>query len=103
VGTHCKVAGNPDWVMTGDPKYAPLEYRDGALRPVVRDKNLKFPDSALHGLARDLLRRYTLAFGGKKKFLDAVRHSGISPHSDLTIVIRDEFEKFKHAAIADWL
>jgi len=94
VGTHCQLASNPDWAMTGNPDYAPLEYRDGALRPVVLDKDLRFPDSALHGLAQDLLRRYAQAFSGKRRFLDAVRASGFSPSADLTPVIRGEFEKF---------
>jgi hypothetical protein len=83
-GTEC-ATGLPDWVLTGDA-------RNGG--PDKVNKPVRFSDTVLHGLALDVLRRYTAAFGGKKNFLQAVRMPPHSGPSYLEPVLRSEFEKF---------
>lgn len=85
--------GVPPWLLTGNPEYAPTELRDGRLQPLELDKGIAFTPAVLHGLAQDLLRRYTAAFGSKKAFLDAVAKDGLPPDENLP-VLKTEFEKF---------
>ena len=73
----------PDSIMAGEstlgkdalPKWAPLT------DPVVK------------ALARDAFQRYTQAFGGKKKFLDAVQKGGLAP-KEMPRVLREELTIF---------
>ena len=75
--------GLPPWILTGDPLN----------RPGRGNESIFFSETILRGLATDLLRRYAVAFGGKKSFLEAVRKGGL-PSADLPPVLRSEFEKF---------
>jgi hypothetical protein len=85
--------GLPEWVLTGDPQYAPTEFRDGRLQRRTFEELIKFTPAVLRGLATDLLQRYTAAFGSKRNFLDAVRRDGLPP-DDKTPVLKKEFESF---------
>jgi len=90
--------GLPEWVLTGDPQYAPTEFRDGRLQPRRFEEPIKFTPAVLHGLATDLIRRYTAAFGGKKNFLDAVQKDGLPPDEKIP-VLKKEFESFSKSPI----
>lgn len=76
------VLGVPYWVLSGDPQFNP-------------GKSVVFTDRALHGLATDLLRRYSLAYGGKKSFLAAVNGPHRLPMTEsLPVALRREFDRF---------
>jgi hypothetical protein len=81
-GTHC-TEGLPDWILSGNAKYHPFN----------EDQPVVFNDPILHGLASDLLRRYSSAFGGKKYFIDAVKKSGLPPN-ELVPPLRTDVERF---------
>lgn len=85
--------GLPDWILTGNPEYAPRAASDGNSEAAKRARSIKFTPGVLHGLATDLLRRYTAAFGGKKSFIRAVQKDGLSPNNKMPVV-KEEFEKF---------
>jgi hypothetical protein len=50
-------------------------------------------DAVLKALAQDAFRRYTLAFGGQRNFLDALHKGGLAP-PELPKVFRDELAVF---------
>lgn len=50
-------------------------------------------DAIVKALSQDAFRRYTQAFGGKKKFLDAVQKGGLKP-AELPKVFREELAAF---------
>jgi hypothetical protein len=82
--TRCTL-GLPDWLLTGERKF----------NPDATDSSIVFSSSVLHGLAKDLLDRYSKAFAGKDRFLDAVRKlKNFSPNEDLPPVLRAEYETF---------
>lgn len=82
-GNECAV-GLPEWVLSGnDPRYRPLKGK-----PFVA-----FGPSVARGIASDLFKRYSAAFGGKRAFLDAVRIGGLYPDERLA-PLRDAFESF---------
>ena len=71
----------PGWILSG--KVNPfVSHPIGAAPEVVR------------GLVADLLRRYTAAFGGKAKFLQAVHQTRNFSLSNLPDPVRIEFQKF---------
>lgn len=88
------VEGLPDWVLTGNPQYAPTEFRNGRREPRRFEDPIDFPPVVLHGLAKDLLRRYAAAFGGKRGFLEALRRDGLPP-DEKTPVLKKEFDRFR--------
>jgi len=75
--------GLPDWVLSGD--YAPQKM----------NSSIKFSDDVLRQLAKDVLRRYSKAFGGKQAFLRELKSHGlqISDFSSL-LVFHSELEAF---------
>ncbi len=87
------VEGLPDWILTGDPEHGPQQARGGHSENAELARSIKFTPEILQGLAADLLRRYTAAFGGKKYFLEAMRRDGLPP-DDKMPVLKKEFEKF---------
>jgi len=56
--------------------------------------SIKVPETALEGLASDLLRRYAIAFGGKEAFLRAVHHLNHFDPADLGPVLGRHFEEY---------
>ena len=87
------VEGLPDWVLTGNLQYAPTEFRNGHLARRNFEPSISFTPEVLHGLAADLLRRYTTAFGSKKNFVEAVRNDGLPP-DDKTPILKKMFASF---------
>jgi hypothetical protein len=75
-GTQC-VVGLPDWVLTGDSH----------LHPEKAGQSIRFSNTAVIGLASDLCRRYSIAFGGKDAFLSALHKDGL-PLNDLLPSVR---------------
>jgi hypothetical protein len=75
--------GLPEWVLTGQANF----------NPGNRDTSIRFPPTVLQGLAKDLLRRYMVAFGSKKNFLEAVRKDGFPPDEKIP-VLKNEFDTF---------
>jgi len=57
-------------------------------------KRILAPQPVLRGLVEDLLRRYTAAFGGKQKFLQAVSRNPKFRSGDLWDPVRIPFEQF---------
>jgi hypothetical protein len=82
-GNKCTL-GLPDWILSGEP----------SLNPDNRDRSIVFPASVLHGLASDLLKRYSVAFGSKRNFLDATHRLRHFSPTDLPPVLRTEYEAF---------
>lgn len=80
-GGRCAVS-LPDWLLYG------------LGRPDNWDKSLEISNSAMNGLAQDLFRRYTSAFGGKANFIEAVSKGGLAL-GDLPSRFRNQFEAFK--------
>lgn len=78
-GSSC-TEGTAEWVLSGEPD----TWKD--------HKSVKFTEAVSLGLAKDLLRRYEAAFGGKKKFLEAVKPVG--PPGEQMPVLQREFERF---------
>jgi hypothetical protein len=50
-------------------------------------------DAVVKALSQDAFRRYTQAFGGKKKFLDAVQKGGLTP-KEMPKGLREELAVF---------
>jgi hypothetical protein len=83
-GIRCTL-GLPDWLLTGERRY----------NPDAGDTSILFSSRVLHGLAKDLLNRYSKAFGGKDPFLAAVRNlKNFSSGKDLPPILRTEFQAF---------
>jgi len=57
-------------------------------------RRIEAPPSAVTGLAENVLRRHTAAFGGKKKFLEAVLKDPSFQMTDLWDPVRIPFEQF---------
>jgi hypothetical protein len=85
-GSRC-IEALPDWVLTGD-----IRYWSGKGSPGIR-----FTDAILQGLATDLLRRYTAAFGDKRTFLEQLRKAGL-PLDDHLPTLRHAFEEFSRTS-----
>jgi hypothetical protein len=75
----------PDWILSGGEIATPQR----------TDRSIKFTEAVEHGLAKDLLRRYSVAFGGRESFLNEVKLHGL-PISDLSTfhVLYSEFQDF---------
>ncbi len=83
------ITGSADWLMSGNPPGP--SYRRGPYH------GFTIPDSALHGICADALRRAALAFGGKRKYLAMIAKFHVrlgDPQMDLTPEFMDEFVKF---------
>lgn len=93
------IEGLPDWILTGNPEYGPRDFRNGHEQLSASAGSIKFTPEVLHSLAVDLLRRYTVAFGGKKNFLHAMRKDGLPP-SDKMPILKEEFDKFSYGPSA---
>jgi hypothetical protein len=72
--------GLPDWLLYG------IGSPGGPGDEVIGDK-------VRSSITGDLLHRYEVAFGGKRRFLDAVKRDGLAP-SELPAVFRRRFEAF---------
>jgi hypothetical protein len=57
-------------------------------------KQIEALHDALNGLAADLLRRYTVAFGGKQKFLRELHKLPHFDPADLAPLLRKRFEEY---------
>jgi hypothetical protein len=57
---------------------------------------MRFTPAVLRGVAADLLRRYTAAFGGKKSFIEAVYKDGLPPDDKLPVLKR-EFDSLNNS------
>jgi hypothetical protein len=75
-----------DWLITGDPRFGPG-------KAFGNDRVVNVPESVVRKLVKDLLNRYSVAFGGKNHFLSALRSKGLPP-SELTPLLRSELESF---------
>lgn len=80
-GAICAV-DQPDWILSG------------SVNPYVSHNPIGAAPEVVNGLATDLLRRYTEAFGGKAEFLRAVRQTRSFSPSTLPNVVRSQFEQF---------
>lgn len=83
------IVGDADWLTSGSPP-GPSFTRDPY-------QGFTIPDSALHGVCADALRRAALAFGGKKKYLAMIAKFHVrlgDPEMDLTPEFMSEFVKF---------
>lgn len=83
------IVGDADWLMSGSPP-GPSSTRGPY-------QGFTIPDSALHGVCADALRRAALAFGGKKKYLAMIAKFHVrlgDPEMDLTPEFMSEFVKF---------
>jgi|HubBroStandDraft_6_1064221.scaffolds.fasta_scaffold594281_2 hypothetical protein len=76
------IVGLPDWLLTGEARYGGPDKIDNSMKP---------NDAVVHGLALDLLHRYTVAFGSKQKFLEAARRH---PPSHLMPILSSEFKEY---------
>ena len=75
------ITGLPDWLIYG------------TMPPDGAAKLTKITEDVRHGLVKDLLRRYSAAFGGKKNFLRSESRDGLPPY-DLPLIFRVDFEEF---------
>jgi hypothetical protein len=57
-------------------------------------QSIRASQEVLHGLVEDMLQRYSLAFGGKARFLHALHQNKGFSSSNLFDSIREPFEEF---------